>query len=224
VDLGGTFHKLASCSCADPPPARYRHWHRTRMDLPRKGGLVTAHFGNRTWGSLVVRGVLAILFGILAFARPGGTAVGLVYLFGVFAILDGIFAVVASADVAEMHGRWGALLLTGLVGIAIGILTFVRPAVTALGLVYYVAAWAVLTGALEVAAAIRLRKVVHGEWILVLAGFLSIACGVLIAARPGAGLLTLVWLVGGYALLFGVLEIGLGFRLRGSEHRHQMMT
>jgi uncharacterized membrane protein HdeD (DUF308 family) len=179
---------------------------------------VAAQFENRTWGGLAFRGVIAILFGILAMARPGITVTGLVYLFGAFVFIDGIFAIAASFNVAQMGGRWFSLLLVGLAGVVIGVLSFMHPAVTATGLVYYLAIWALVTGVLEIAAAFRLRKVVEGEWMLAVAGLLSIAFGIMIAARPTVGMVSLVWLIGAYAIIFGALEIGLAFRLRGVEH------
>jgi uncharacterized membrane protein HdeD (DUF308 family) len=178
-----------------------------------------AQFQNRVWGGLALRGVAAILFGALALARPGGTAAALVYLFGAYAFVDGVFALVASAKIAQLGGRWWPMLLVGVVGLAVGILTFMRPAATALGLIYYIAAWAVLTGILEVAAAVRLRKLVQGEWMLALAGLLSIACGILIGARPAAGLLSVILVTGAFAIAFGVLLIGIAFRLRGAQKR-----
>jgi uncharacterized membrane protein HdeD (DUF308 family) len=180
---------------------------------------VTGQFENRTWGGIAFRGAVAVLFGILALARPGSTVAGLVYLFGAFVFIDGVFAFAASVNVAQMHGRWWPLFLVGVAGIVIGALTFVHPAATAVGLVYYIAAWAVITGILEVAAAVRLRKVVQGEWMLAAGGLLSIAFGIMIFARPAAGLLSLVWLIGAYAIIFGALEIGLALRLRGAEQR-----
>jgi uncharacterized membrane protein HdeD (DUF308 family) len=181
--------------------------------------VATPQFASRLWGGLALRGVVAILFGILAFSRPGGTATALVYLFGAFAIADGIFALVAAPRVAELQGRWGAMVLVGIVGIVIGVLTFMRPAATAMGLVYYIAFWAIFTGILEVAAAFRLRKVVEHEWMLAVAGLLSIAFGIIVGARPGTGMLTLVWLIGAYAIIFGVLELGLAIRLHGAQQR-----
>jgi uncharacterized membrane protein HdeD (DUF308 family) len=180
---------------------------------------VTAQFENRTWGGLALRGMVAIMFGILALARPGITVHGLVYLFGAFAFIDGIFALGASANVAQMQGRWWPLLMVGFAGILVGVLSFAKPAATAVGLVYYIAVWAVVTGILEVAAAFRLRKVVQGEWTLAVGGLLSIAFGIIIVARPAAGMVSLVWLIGAYAIIFGALEIGLAFRLRGTQQR-----
>jgi uncharacterized membrane protein HdeD (DUF308 family) len=172
---------------------------------------------NRTWEGLIFRGVIAVLFGAAVFARPAAAGTGLVYLFGVFAFIDGIFAIVAGGHVAQMRGRWWPMFVTGILGIMIGIVAFARPGVTALGLVFYVSVWAILTGLSEVVAAYRLRRVVPGEWMLGFAGLLSVAFGILIAARPGAGALSLVWIIGAYAIVFGALEIGLGFRLRTAE-------
>jgi uncharacterized membrane protein HdeD (DUF308 family) len=171
------------------------------------------------WGGLVLRGVVAILFGLLTFSRPGVTATALVYLFGVFVLADGISALIAAPRIARMGGRWVLMMLIGIVGIAVGVLTFARPAATAMGLVYYIAAWALITGFLEVVAGFRLRKVVPGEWLLAVAGLLSIAFGLMVAARPGAGMLSLIWLIGAYAIIFGVLELALAFRLRGAQQR-----
>jgi uncharacterized membrane protein HdeD (DUF308 family) len=178
-----------------------------------------SQFDNRVWGALAVKGLLAILFGVIALTWPGRTVTGIVYVFGAFAFLDGISAIAASVNVAQLGGRWGGLLLAGIVGIVIGVLAFVHPAATALAMVYYLAVWAVLSGVFEIAAAIRLRKVVEGEWMLVAAAVLSILFGLLIASRPGAGLLSLVWVIGIYAIIFGCLELGLAFRLRGAERR-----
>jgi uncharacterized membrane protein HdeD (DUF308 family) len=180
---------------------------------------VAAQMDNRTWGGLALRGGIAILFGILALARPGTTVTGLAYLFGAFVFIDGMFALAASVNVAQMKGRWWPMMLVGLAGMAIGVFTFLNPAVTAFGLIYYIAIWAVGTGILEVAAAFRLRKIIEGEWMLAVAGLLSIAFGIMIVARPAAGLLSLVWLIGAYAIIFGALEIGLAFRLRGVNQR-----
>jgi uncharacterized membrane protein HdeD (DUF308 family) len=170
---------------------------------------------NRIWGALALRGVVAILFGLLALSRPDIAVTALVYLFGTYALFDGIFALVASVNVAELHGRWWPMLLAGVVGVVVGILTFINPATTAMGLIYYIALWAVLVGCLEVIAAIRLRKVVDGEWMLAVAGVLSIAAGVMIASRPNAGQLSVILVIGAFAIIYGVLLLALAFRLRG---------
>jgi uncharacterized membrane protein HdeD (DUF308 family) len=176
-------------------------------------------FDHRVWGGLALRGFLAILFGVLALSRPGATVTGLVYVFGLYAFLDGIAAFAASVNVAQLGGHWGAMFLVGMAGVVIGVLTFMNPSATALGLIYYLAAWALLTGVLEIAAAVRLRNVIDGEWRLVVAGALSILFGVLIAGRPGAGWLSLIWVIGIYAILFGSLMLGLAFRMRGVAKR-----
>src|SRR5262245_45151258 len=133
--------------------------------------------GHRTWGGLALRGALAILFGILALARPGVTALGLIYLFGAYAFIDGVFAIVASLRLVGSD-HWWAMLLMGIAGVGVGVLTYVAPAATAVGVLYYIAIWAVVTGVLEVVAAIRLRKVIEGEWLLGVAGVLAIAVGI----------------------------------------------
>jgi uncharacterized membrane protein HdeD (DUF308 family) len=174
-------------------------------------------FDNRIWGAVVLRGLLAILFGIIALSRPGGTITGLLYVFGAYAFLDGIASIAASVNVAQLGGRWGAMFLVGVLGIVIGVLAYVNPTATAVGLIYYLATWAVVTGLFEIAAAIRLRNVIDGEWRLAVAGALSILFGVLIAARPGAGMVGMVWLIGAYAIVFGLLMLALAFRLRGAQ-------
>jgi len=183
-----------------------------------------ARFEKHTWGGLALRGLIAIVFGILALARPGASALALVYLFGAYAVVDGIFALVASYHEKELGGQWWPMMLVGFVGIAVGVFTFLRPAVTAFGLVYYVAFWTMLTGILEIAAAVRLRKVIRGEWLLALGGILSIVVGILIATRPGAGMVTLVWTIGIYALVFGATLLGVAFRVRREEHHPRSVS
>ena len=168
----------------------------------------------RNWWLLALRGVLAILFGLAAFAWPGATVAALVLLFGAYALVDGIFALVAAVLRATRHERWGMLLLEGLAGIAIGVLTFIWPGMTALVLLYLIAAWAVVTGILEIAAAIRLRQEIDNEWLLALAGAASVIFGLLLFFRPGAGALAVIWLIAAYAIVFGVLLIALAWRLR----------
>jgi uncharacterized membrane protein HdeD (DUF308 family) len=177
------------------------------------------HFDNRVWGGIALRGVVAILFGILALSRPGVTIAALVLLFGAYALIDGIFAIASSIHVAELHGRWWPMLLVGILGIAIGILTFISPAGTLVGLIYYFAIWAVLAGVFEIAAAFRLRKVIPDEWLLGLAGVLSVACGILIGLRPGAGALSIIWFLGMFAIVFGFLQLGLSLRMHGTIKR-----
>jgi uncharacterized membrane protein HdeD (DUF308 family) len=167
------------------------------------------------WWALAVRGALAILFGIIAFLAPGISLTALVLLFAAFAFADGVFAVVAAVRGIRRDERWWAFLLEGVLGIAVAVVTVLWPAITAIVLVLLIAAWAVITGVLEIVAAVRLRREIRGEWLLALAGVASIALGVLLALNPGAGALALLWLIGAYAIVFGALLVALSFRLRG---------
>jgi uncharacterized membrane protein HdeD (DUF308 family) len=162
----------------------------------------------RNWWALVLRGLLGVLFGLAAFVWPGISLAALVLLFGAYALLDGIVAVIGAVRAAERHGRWLPLLLEGIVGVVVGVLTFIWPAITALALLYLIAAWALLTGIFELAAAVRLRREVDNEWLLGLAGVASIGFGLILAAFPGAGALAAVWIIGAYALMFGMDRVG----------------
>lgn len=169
----------------------------------------------RNWWAFVLRGAVAILFGIGAWVWPGLTLTVLVALFGAYALVDGVFAVVAGIASHGENRRWWTELLVGVVGIVAGILTWVWPDVTALALLYLIASWAVVTGVVEIAAAIELRRAIDNEWLLGLGGAASVLFGLILFVRPGAGALGLLWLIGFYAVLFGVLLVALGFRLRG---------
>ena len=166
------------------------------------------------WWALALRGAIAILFGIFALLWPGISVAALVLLFAVFAFADGVFAIVAGVRGIRRDERWWAFLLEGFLGIAVAVLTVLWPAITTLALLFLIAAWAIATGLVEIAAAVRLRREIRGEWLLVLAGVASIAFGVLLALNPGAGALALLWVIGAYAIVFGALLIRLGFRLR----------
>lgn len=170
------------------------------------------------WWSFVIRGLFAILFGVLAFALPGITLLGLVFLFGAYCIADGVFNMIGAFTVEHEQARWWVLLLEGLVSIAAGVVAFVLPGLTALALLYLIAAWAVVTGILEIAAGIRLRRQIRGEWLMALAGVFSVVFGVLIAMRPGVGALAVVWWIGAYAIAFGAMLIALGIRVRQFTH------
>jgi uncharacterized membrane protein HdeD (DUF308 family) len=168
----------------------------------------------RNWWVVALRGVVAIIFGLLTFVLPGITLAVFVLLFGAYAIVEGIFNVIAAIRGRAGRAPWWALLLEGLVSIGAGVVTFVWPGLTALVLLYVIAVWAVITGVLEIAAAIRLRKLITGEWWLALSGVLSIVFGVLLMIAPAAGALVVVLWIGAYAVVFGALLIGLAFRLR----------
>ncbi len=174
---------------------------------------------SRTWWTLLLRGALWILFGLLTFSRPLMTLVTLTLLFGVFVLADGVWTVVGAVAGREEHEHWWVLLLTGLCGIVAGALTLVSPGLTAVILLLYVAAWAIVTGVLEVMTAVRLRAEIEGEGWFVLAGIASIAFGVLLLARPAAGVLSALWLLATYALVYGVLLVVLAFRARRFAHR-----
>jgi uncharacterized membrane protein HdeD (DUF308 family) len=176
----------------------------------------------RNWWALALRGIAAILFGAVAFLAPGFTLVWLVLLFGAYALLDGVLAIVAGIRAAERHERWWPFALEGLASIAVGVITFLMPAATAFVLVWFVAVWAILTGVLRISAAIRLRKEIRGEWLLIVNGALSVLLGLFIIVRPIAGLVSLVWFVGAYATVYGVILLALALRLRG--HRHRAFT
>lgn len=162
----------------------------------------------------ILRGIVALLFGLVALFRPGIALSALVALFGIYALIDGVIALIASFRMAGQHDPWLALLLEGIVGIAVGIIAFHTPGVTAVALVYVVGAWAIMTGCLEIVAAIELRKLISGEWALALSGFLSILLGWLLFWEPVAGIVTLVWIIGFYAIVFGILMLYLGINLR----------
>jgi uncharacterized membrane protein HdeD (DUF308 family) len=166
------------------------------------------------WGWVVFRGVIGVLFGLIAFARPGAMALSMVLVFGCYAFISGIATIIAAARSGRAGERWGALLVEGLLGVAVGVLAVLWPTTMALTFVWLIGFWAIFSGVLEISSAIRLRKIIDHEWALGIAGALSIAFGLLMFYRPVAGGVAVVWWLGAYALLFGVLMIVLGFRLR----------
>ncbi len=172
----------------------------------------------RKWWLYVARGVLAIVFGVLALIWPEQIKVALVLVFGVYALGDGIFSLVSGIALHRYFNHWCAVLLEGVAGILAGLLAFLKPDLTGLALLYFIAAWAVTTGIFEIVAAIQLRRLIVGEWAMILSGLLSIALGVLMFVFPGAGALSLVWMIGIYAILFGTTLIFLAIRLRGLWH------
>lgn len=176
----------------------------------------------RHWWSLAIRGLLAIIFGVLAFLVPGAAITGLTLAFGAYAFVAGAFAMGFAIRTGRTEERWGAVLFEGIVGVVAGIFTFLMPAMTALVLVTLIAAWSILTGAAQIAAAIRLRKTIKGEWLLALAGTASMAFGVILLIAPIAGAIVLTWWIGAYAFVFGILQIVLAFKLRGRDKRETM--
>ncbi len=175
--------------------------------------LVLAHLA-RNWWTFVLRGVVAVLFGVLAFMRPGITLEVLVLLFAFWALFDGVFALISSVGAAEAHEPWWPLVLIGLLGIAAGVVALRWPGITALALFLLIAYWSIFRGILEIVAAVRLRNLVQGEWWLILSGIASVAFGVLLIIYPRPGLLAVIWLIGIYAVIFGISMLMLGFRLK----------
>jgi uncharacterized membrane protein HdeD (DUF308 family) len=175
----------------------------------------------RRWWAIALRGLLGIFLGIVAFFMPVATLLALVYLFGAYAFFDGIFNLMAAWRHTNRHKPWWALLLSGIAGIGAAAISFVWPGITALALVYVVSAWAIITGGLEIAAAVKLRKEIEGEWLLGLSGLLSMGLGFLLVFFPDAGAIGLVWYLGAYAVAFGILMVVLGWRLRARRpHDH----
>jgi uncharacterized membrane protein HdeD (DUF308 family) len=170
---------------------------------------------HRTWWVLLLRGLAAIAFGLFTWSRPGISLATLVLLFGAYTLADGILGVWTAISGRSEHESWWLMLLGGLVGIGVGLLTFSAPGLTAVVLLFYIAIWAISTGVLGIVAAIRLRKEIQGEWLLVLGGLASVLFGALLVARPGAGALAVMGLIAGYAVVFGVLLVILAFKARG---------
>lgn len=189
------------------------------VDLsPPLGSPLLLHALARNWWLLLLRGIAAIAFGVLAFFWPGLTLVSLILLYGAFALIDGVIAVIAAIRGDAPAARWW-LAIVGLLGIAAGIATFMLPGMTALVLLFIIAFWAIAVGVAQIVGAFRLRKEIDNEWLLVLSGALSVLFGAAIMIRPGAGALAIVWVIGTYAILAGALYIGLALRLRKHARR-----
>jgi uncharacterized membrane protein HdeD (DUF308 family) len=167
----------------------------------------------KNWWALALRGVAAVIFGIIAFALPGVTLTVLVLFFAAYLLVDGVFALIAGLKAAERHERWGALALEGILDLVAGAAVVMWPGLTLVVFIYMAAFWALVTGIALLVAAFRLRKQ-HGEWTMILAGILSIAWGILVAVFPIAGILVWAWWIGAYALIFGIAMLILAFRLR----------
>jgi uncharacterized membrane protein HdeD (DUF308 family) len=174
----------------------------------------------RNWWAVVLRGVVALLFGVLTIVNPGLTVAVLVVMFGAYAVVNGLFTIIQA--VASRHGErhWAALVVSGVLSVALGLLTFFMPGLTAMVLLYLIATWAIIVGITEIMTAVRLRKVVTGEWLLIVAGVLSLIFGVFLIVFPGAGAIAVALWIGTYAIMLGVLLIALGFRLRRWGRAH----
>jgi uncharacterized membrane protein HdeD (DUF308 family) len=168
----------------------------------------------RYWWVPVIRGIAGIVFGVIAFAYPGLALATLILLFGAWVLIDGVFRIIGATAGRASDPDWGFHLIIGILGIVVGVLTFRAPGITALALIIYIAAWALMIGAAEIALAIKLRREIKGEWFLILMGLASIIFAVLLLWNPGPGAVALLWLIASYAIVFGVLAIFFGFRLR----------
>ena len=173
------------------------------------------HVLAKNWWMLLVRGLFAILFGLLAYAWPGLTLLVLIVLFGIHALVDGVIALSAAMTNRGASSRTGLLVITGLLDIAFALIAFFWPGETALFLILLIGAWAVIRGIFEIVAAIQLRKEISNEWLWILGGILSLIFGLFVIAAPGAGALALVWVIASYAILFGILMIAFSLRLKG---------
>ncbi len=178
----------------------------------------------RNWGWILVRGIAAVIFGVLALVLPGITLAALVLLWGAYALADGIIALIAAFRIRDRGKPFWALLVVGILGIAAGILTFIWPGMTAIVLLAFIAAWSLVMGIFQIIAAVRLRKSIENEWLLGLSGLLSVIFGVLMLINPGAGALAVIWVIGAYAVVFGVLLIALGLKLRSRTHHSSLAS
>ena len=176
------------------------------------------------WGWVVLRGIVAIVFGLLSLTRPGVMSLSLVMLFAAYAFVGGIATIITSALRGRAGESWGMLMLDGILGVTVAVVAVMWPASTAIAFVWVLGIWAVFTGALEVGSAISLRKLIHHEWALAAAGVLTIVFGALMLARPLIGGLAVVWTLGVYALAFGASMVVLGFRLRSYARGHGHLT
>ena len=168
----------------------------------------------RNWWAFAIRGLIAIIFGIIAIFFPATAFLSLVLVFGIFALIDGIFSIVA-VFVSHAHSEsWWWLVIEGAFGILIGILTLIQPAAMAFAWIFVIAAWAIVTGILEIFTAIRLRKMITGEGWMIVSGILSILFGILVAFSPASGMFAVGLVIGLYALMFGITMLMLAFRLR----------
>jgi uncharacterized membrane protein HdeD (DUF308 family) len=168
---------------------------------------------SRNWWAVAIRGALAILFGIIAFAVPGATMLSLVLLFAAYMLVDGVMAIISAVRAARQGERWGLLTFEGVVDILTAIVAFVWPGLTVIVFVLLIAAWAIITGALMVAAAFRLNAD-HGRWWLALGGIASVIFGILLVVTPLLGAIVLTWWVGAYAIIFGAFLIAAAMKLR----------
>jgi uncharacterized membrane protein HdeD (DUF308 family) len=170
---------------------------------------------SKNWWKLLLRGLVAIGFGVLTFMRPGITLAALVFTFGIYALIDGVLAIWTAIAGRNVIEHWVVLLLGGLCGVGIAVLTFMVPGITALALLFYIAFWAILMGVIGIIAGVRLRKEITGEWVLILSGLVAVAFGVFLIARPGDGALSILSILATFAIVYGILLSVLAFKVKG---------
>jgi uncharacterized membrane protein HdeD (DUF308 family) len=171
----------------------------------------------KNWWLLLLKGIAAILFGVLAFVWPGVTLLTLVLLYGIFAVVDGVLSIAAAIMGGAPMPRWWLALL-GVLGIVVGGLTLAWPGITALALLLFIAAWAIVSGVMQIIGAIQLRKEIDGEWWLIAGGVLSVLFGLVLVVQPGTGALALIFVIGAFAILYGIILISFALRLRKHSH------
>ena len=180
---------------------------------PALAGSLMVHALAKNWWLILLRGIAAVIFGVLTFVWPGVTLVTLVLLYGVFALADGVLALIAAIMGGQPAPRWW-LALVGLLGIIAGLITLALPGITAVILLYCIAFWAIAIGVMQIAGAIRLRKEIDNEWMLIASGVISVLFGLVMIMSPGAGALGLLFVIGVYAVIHGIMLITLAMRLR----------
>jgi uncharacterized membrane protein HdeD (DUF308 family) len=176
------------------------------------GGLILPILA-KYWWLILLRGIVAIIFGILAFVWPGITLLTLILFYGAFALADGVLALIHAIMGGNVGSRWW-LALVGIAGIAAGLVTFLMPGLTAFVLLIFIACWAISLGIFQIIGAIRLRKEIDNEWLIGLSGALSVLFGIVLLVAPGAGALGLIWVIGSYAIVFGIMLVMEAFKLK----------
>lgn len=174
-------------------------------------------FLRQQWGWIALRGVFAVVFGLLALVLPGLTLSVLVIFWGAYALIDGVIALVAGFRMGDGGKPLWSLIFIGLLGIGAGVVTFFWPGVTALTLILIIGIWAIAIGLLQIVVAVRFRKHIRGEWLHALSGVLSVVFGVAVVWQPGAGAIALAWMIGWFAIFFGGMLIAMAFRLRSAR-------
>jgi len=184
-------------------------------------GLLSARFADllsRSWKYLLLRGIAAIAFGVVTWTHPGFSVLALTFLFGMYALVDGLLAAWSGIKGRKTNDHWGVLLFVGLVGVVIGMVTFLMPLRTAWMLFLVIAVWAIVRGLLEITAGVYARKEVEGEWVLIFAGIVSVLFGALLLSHPLAGAVATLMMIAAYAVAAGILLVVLAFRVRRFAH------